>query len=45
MLPGKNYDNAFEFSKVITQNIAASFIQRWCVIMTSRLRQYHVVMS
>jgi len=25
MLLGKNYDNAFEFSKVIRQNIVASF--------------------
>jgi len=29
---GKNYDNAFYFSKVIRQNIVASFIRKWYVI-------------
>ena len=27
MLPGKNYDNAFKFSKVIRQNIVVSFLE------------------
>jgi len=50
MLLGKNYDNAFYFSKVITQNIVVPIIRRRYVITSflhivrSRLRQHYILM-
>jgi len=47
MLPGKNYDNLLQFSKVIRRNIVVSFIQRWYLktlfLMTSQFHQHYVV--
>jgi len=47
MLLGKNYDNAFLFSKVTRQNTVESLIQTRCVmasfLMTSHLKQHYIV--
>ena len=51
MLLGKNYDNAFYFSKVIRENIVDEFVVSFpeavrdnVLLMTSRLRHHYVVM-
>jgi len=44
MLLTKNYNNAFEFVKIIMQNIVNLDTVKTAFSMTSQLRQHYVVM-